>query len=161
MKKLFRRLKVVFIDVYIYKMDKYKALNINGTNYKIEKSIINKQKTRYYIKDGANLVHESYLFSNVFLLRLIKKRGPVIGDCKTIKAYRGQSIYPYVINNIAKDILAHSDNEVFIIVDKNNLSSIKGIEKSHYTRIASIEAKRWLWFYLKKNVSIIKNNFIL
>ena len=157
MKKIFRRLKIVFIDVYIYKMDKHKPLIINGTNYKIEKSEINKEKRRYYIRDGNKIIHESYVFSSVFLLRLIKKRGPVIGDCKTINAYRGKSIYPYVINKIAKDILTDSDKEVFVIVNKDNISSIKGIEKAHYTRMASIKAKRWLWFYLKKEISIIKN----
>lgn len=155
MRKIVRRFRVVFIDVYIYKMTKHTELNIESPNYKIEKSKINKEKIRYYMTDAGKLVHESYLFSNVFLLKSIKKRGPAIGDCRTIKAYRGQSIYPYVINKIAQDILADNNKEVFIIVDKINLSSIKGIEKAGYYKTASIKAKRWLWFYLKKDITYL------
>lgn len=135
----------------------YKPFNAVPPNYKIDKSILSKDKTCYFIKDSNRIVHKSYLFSKVFLLKSIKKRGPVIGDCSTVESHRGQSIYPYVINSIAKDLFNNESEAVFIIVDKNNISSIKGIEKAGFSKLASIVAKRWLWFYFKREIVYLNN----
>ncbi|MCK8479548.1 hypothetical protein [Psychroserpens algicola] len=152
MKKILRRFKVIFIDVYIYQMLNYKPFNTAVLNYQIDKLPKTNKKTCYYIKDSGKIVHKSFLFSNVFLLKSVKKSGPVIGDCMTVKSHRGQSIYPYVINKIAKEVIETEGKPVYIVVDKNNLSSIKGIEKAGFSKLASVVAKRWLWFYLKKDI---------
>lgn len=153
MKKTLKTLKIVSIDVYIYQMFSYKEFNNIKTNYKINKSEVSKGKTCYFIEESNKVIHKSYLFSKVFLLKSINKRGPVIGNCSTLKSHRGLSIYPYVINKIAKDVILHSNKPVYIVVNKNNLSSIKGIEKAGFTKLASIVAKRWLWFYLDKRIT--------
>ncbi len=161
MKKIIRRLKLINIDVYIFEMLEYKPFELNHSKYKIEKEELKNGKLRYYIKENGALVHESFLFSRVFLMKSIGKQGPVIGDCKTMKNYRGLSIYPYVINRIAKELL-QSDlvNEVFMIVDSSNKSSIKGIEKAGFKKAAGIKAKRWLWFYLKRDIIIYNKEVI-
>lgn len=158
MKKILRRLKVISIDVYIYQMRNYKPFNDVDINYKVDKSVINAGKTCYFIKDSDRIIHKSYLFAKVFLLKSINKIGPVIGDCVTVKSHRGQSIYPFVINGIAKEIIENENKPVFIIVDRENLSSIKGIEKAGFSKLAAIVAKRWLWFYLKREIIHIKSN---
>jgi RimJ/RimL family protein N-acetyltransferase len=135
----------------------YKPFNEATPNYSIGKSNLSEGKTCYFIKDSGKVVHKSYLFSKVFLLKSIKKSGPVIGDCVTVKSHRGQSIYPYVINKIAKEVLEKDKKTVYIIVDKNNLSSIKGIEKAGFSKLASIVAKRWLWFYFKREIIYLNN----
>ena len=101
MKKIIRRFRTLQIDVLIYKMDHFVDFNIPEFKYTIEK-IRTKNKWRYFIKDSDILVHVSYLYDSVFLLKSLKKKGPVIGDCYTNKLYRGKSIYPFVINTIAK-----------------------------------------------------------
>ena len=153
MKKTLKRFKIVYIDVYIYQMFSYKEFNKIKTNYKINKSEVSKGKTCYFIEESSKVIHKSYLFSKVFLLKSINKRGPVIGNCSTLKSHRGLSIYPYVINKIAKDVLENNNKPVYIIVDKNNLSSIRGIEKAGFSKLASIVAKRWLWFYRNKQIT--------
>jgi len=150
MKKVLKKLKIVSIDVFIYRMKTYKPVNIEN-NYVIE-STIEGNNMCYYIKDNNKIVHKSYLFSSVFLLRSINKKGPAIGDCSTISSYRGQSIYPYVINKIAKDVINNEGKEVFVIVNTNNISSIKGIEKAGFSKMATVRGKRWLWFYLKREI---------
>ncbi|WCO02546.1 hypothetical protein [Psychroserpens ponticola] len=150
MKRLLRKLKIVLIDVYIYQMIDYKPTNI-ANNYAIKTSVEG-EKTRYFIEDNDRVVHKSYLIPNVFLLNSIKKNGLAIGDCVTVKSHRGKSIYPYVINKIAKDVLDKKEEDIYVIVNVDNQSSIKGIEKARFTKIASVNAKRWLWFYLKKKV---------
>ena len=90
------------------------------------------------------------------MLKLIKKSGPTIGDCYTRPDYRGKSIFPFVLNYITKEIFAEDKKkEVFMIVNQDNLSSIKGIEKAGFRKCASIQTKRWLWFYFDKNIVIL------
>lgn len=130
-------------------------LNHPGFKYEIQSEELN-SKTRFYIKDLGVLVHESFLFHKVYLMRVLGKRGPVIGDCFTNKKYRGQSIYPYTINQIAQAVLKTKNKEVFIVVNSDNFNSIKGIEKAGFRKFATIEAKRWLWFYLKSQIEYTK-----
>lgn len=156
MKKLIKIFRVRHIDVLIYKIDHYIEFNAPNFSYKIEKTRI-KNKWCYTIKESNIFVHVSYLYDKVFLLKLLKKVGPVIGDCYTNKQYRGQSIYPQVINRIALETLNKAIEEVFIVVDHENISSIKGIEKAGFSKFAAIKGKRWLWFYLKKQVIYFEN----
>ncbi|KAB1155777.1 hypothetical protein [Flavobacterium luteum] len=136
------------IDVFIYYINKEMLSAFPEPNYLVTQEEINQNKTRYSIVEKDRIIHESFLFNKLFLLRLIKKRGPTIGDCKTIQEFRGKSIYPFVINHIAKDqILNHNKNEVFIIVNTNNHSSIIGIEKAGFKLHIKIKAKRFFIFH--------------
>jgi RimJ/RimL family protein N-acetyltransferase len=139
-------------------MDHFMSYNVPNFKYQIDKSR-KKNKWCYVIKEGNILVHASYLYDTVFLLKLLKKKGPVIGDCYTNKHYRGQSIYPHVINKIALETLKKGVEEVFIVVNPENMGSIKGIEKAGFNKFASIKGTRWLWFYLKKQVIYFENKY--
>lgn len=152
MKSFIRKLKIVDIDVYVYHMSQYVSIEKPDFNFTIQKRNI-KNKICYYIKDNDRVVHKSFLFDEIFLLKKIGKVGPAIGDCFTNKEYRGLSIYPFVLNHISKEILDEK-KEVFVIVNRDNLSSIRGIEKAGFSILASIKAKRWLWFYLKSEINI-------
>jgi hypothetical protein len=155
LKKILKYLKIIPIDVVIYRMGKDAIVDFHHLDYVIQADFISKNKKRYYIKENNVVVHQSFLFSKVFLLRLINKKGPVIGDCQTINTYRGKSIYPFVINYIANEELKKKNRkEVFIIVDSDNFSSIKGIEKAGFQCFATIKAKRFLVFHF--DVKIIK-----
>lgn len=151
-KKLFKYFKVVDIDVIIYLMDSQSLTEFPSLNYKIEENRISDNKKQFFIKIGDAIIHESFLFKKLFVLQLINKKGPTIGDCKTSDAFKGKSIYPFVINHIARaEILNHNRKEVFIIVNPNNLSSIKGIEKAGFRIHTKIKAKRFLIFHFKVN----------
>lgn len=156
MKKLIKRFRIIHIDVFIYKMDDFIEYNAPSFKYQIEKSR-KKNKWCYMIKEGNILVHASYLYDTVFLLKSLKKKGPIIGDCYTNKEYRGQSIYPQVINKIALETLIKGAEEVFIVVNQENIGSIKGIEKAGFSKFAAIKGTRWLWFYLKKQIIYFEN----
>lgn len=151
MKQFLRKFRIVDIDVFIYRMSDFKVFTLPGVSYDI-KSEQYANKTRFYIKNLDKLIHESFVYKRVYLLKSIGKIGPVIGDCFTSKAYRGQSIYPFVINSIARNLLSKNNQEVFVVVNQSNASSIKGIEKAGFCKYASIRATRWLWFYFKRQV---------
>lgn len=155
MKKIFKKFRLINIDVYVYVMSNYVEYNVPNFKHVILKEELN-NKTRFYIENLSELVHESYLYSKVFLLKSIGKNGPIIGDCFTNKKHRGQSIYPYVINYIAKEVLENNKKEIFIVVNRDNSNSIIGIEKAGFNKFASIKAKRWLWFYFNRQIEYSK-----
>jgi hypothetical protein len=150
--KFVKYFKVIEIDVLIYYINKEMLFPLQELKYSINQEVVNQNKTRYFITVKDKIIHESFLFKKLFILRLIKKKGPTIGDCKTIEEYRGKSIYPFVINHIAKEqILNHNKKEVFIIANTNNLNSIKGIEKAGFILHTTIKAKRFLIFHYNIN----------
>ena len=82
------------------------------------------------------------------MLRLKYKKGPAIVECFTNEEFKGKSIYPFVINYIAKDVIINNNQkEVFIIVNSDNVSSIRGIEKAGFTIHTKIKANRFLFFH--------------
>lgn len=154
-KRILKSYKFITIDVIVYSMTKEDITAFPDLGLEIKTVSISKGKKKYFIEDKGVLVHQSFLFDAVFLLKLIGKRGPVVGDCYTHPDYRGKSIYPYAIHYIAKKMLIENKkDEVFMIVNRDNTSSIKGIEKAGFKKYASIDTKRWLFFYFDKNIVI-------
>jgi hypothetical protein len=147
-KKLLKYCKVIPIDALIYVMKQDAVADFPVLNFTIESETVNANRKRFFIKEANKVVHESFLFEKLFILRLIGKTGPTIGDCRTVEAFKGKSIYPFVINYIAREeILKNHRKEVFIIVHPNNLSSIKGIEKAGFQLHTKVNAKRFLFFH--------------
>jgi hypothetical protein len=153
MKRYFNKyIRIVSINILVYHISK-PIFSLVVENTKIEKQKISINKTMYYIKKDDKIIHISYLFNSLNVLKLIRKKGPAIGDCFTDTLHRGKSIYPFVINNIANEIVAQSKfPEVFILVNSNNKSSIKGIEKAGFILHSKIVAKRFLFFYFNKKI---------
>jgi RimJ/RimL family protein N-acetyltransferase len=145
--------KIVTIDVIVYRIAKENILPFPDLDFDIQTEILPKGSKKYFIKENEVLVHSSSLFNKLNILRLIQKKGPAIGDCFTNPDYRGKSIYPFVINFIAKELLEENRiKEVFIIVNRDNIKSIRGIEKAGFNKFYSIKATRWLYFYFNKNI---------
>lgn len=155
LEKILKYFKIVEIDVYVYSMKNYRFFHNYTCNFEIQKDIIKSNVKRYSIKRDSLLVHQSFLYERAFLLRLLNETGPVIGNCFTNSKFRGQSIYPYVLNYIAKEqLLEDKVKQIFVIVNKNNISSIKGIEKAGFQKYSSISSKRWLIWYFNKNIQL-------
>lgn len=147
-KKLLKYCKVIPIDALIYVMKQDAIADFPVLDFTIESETVNANKKRFFIKEANKVIHESFLFEKLFILRLIGKTGPTIGDCRTVEAFKGKSIYPFVINYIAREeILKNRRKEVFIIVHPNNLSSIKGIEKAGFQLHTKVKAKRFFFFH--------------
>jgi RimJ/RimL family protein N-acetyltransferase len=156
-KKILKRMKIVSIDMLFYSMDASEFKQFNELDFIIQTDVSNPNKTKYFIEIDSRKIHESTLFKKIDILKLIQKKGPAIGECVTIPEFKGKSIYPFVINYIAKkELFENQTKEVFIIVDANNISSIKGIEKAGFTLKSSVKAKRFLWFYFKRRIKNFK-----
>jgi len=154
-RKLFKYLKVIDIDVLIYSMTKDTIVEFTVLDYTIQSEVINERKKNYFIQIKDKIIHRSSLFKSIFLLQLIQKKGPVIGECYTKEEFKGKSIYPFVINYIAREsILKNNQKEVFIIVNSDNISSIRGIEKAGFKLHTKIQASRFLFlhYHVKKSL---------
>lgn len=146
-RKFRKYLKIANIDILIYSMKEADLVALPDIGFSIQTDIAAGKK-RYFIMDGPTLVHQSFVFEKLNVLKLIGKKGPAIGDCMTMTAYKGRSIYPYVINRMACEMLTvQAIPEVFIIVNSDNISSIRGIEKAGFKHKTGIRAKRFLLFY--------------
>ena len=150
-KKIKKLLKVSSIDLLVYSMKESTKFNVDVQNYSIQFQKIDENKSRYFIEIDNKVIHESFTYRKLFIQKLIRTKGPTIGDCRTIDAYKGKSIYPYVINYIANQELENGVEEVFINVSPTNISSIKGIEKAGFILKERIKALRFFIFFFRKN----------
>ncbi|RZJ27593.1 MAG: N-acetyltransferase [Flavobacterium sp.] len=153
MSKFFKYLKVRNIDVLIYRMDEPVQVAFPRMQYLLQSKKMPDGKLNYFMEDDGRFVHRSLVYGKLNVLKLVGKSGPAIGNCVTSEAYRGQSIYPFVINNIASKLLLKKKvSEVFIIVNSDNIASIRGIEKAGFELFAKVKAKRFLAFYFNKKI---------
>ncbi len=150
-RKIRKYLKVVHIDVLVYRMTKADAVQLPEIGFTVSETSENR-KLKYSITEGDTVVHNSFVFPKLRVLQLLGKSGPAIGECVTNPDYRGKSIYPYVINLAARNELQKFP-EVFIIVRPDNPASIKGIEKAGFRFHAHVLAKRFLFFYYNVRIS--------
>ena len=154
-KKYLKYLKIAKIDILVYRMTVVDivAVNVAEIDYEISSEKLYNGTTKFSIFENQKFVHHSFLYKRRSILKLLKKKGPIIGDCVTNKNYRGKSIYPFVINKIAKKLLQDGTPEVFIIVNRDNLSSIRGIEKAGFHLFAKVKANRFLLFYFQIQIT--------
>lgn len=68
--------------------------------------------------------------------KFLKNKDVEIGPCVTDFKHRGKGIYPAVIQSIVKD--KGYSNDFYMIVDENNIASIRGIEKAGFMFIGTI-----------------------
>lgn len=86
-------------------------------------------KMCYALYSKNELIHVSYLYTNVFINYLFGYKGYlVIGDCFTKSEYRGKGLYPKMLKFIANE----NNKNIVIYVSATNNDSIKGIEKAGF-----------------------------
>lgn len=91
----------------------------------------------YYVQDGNQILHTSYVIPACSKFPFLKKNDLEIGPCYAYPEFRGKGIYPKVLTKICQKRGGDSIS-FYMIVDENNLSSIKGIEKAGFVRCGSV-----------------------
>lgn len=95
----------------------------------------------YYVKQNEELVHTSYVIPKCFKFPFLKKYDYEIGPCFTYPKYRGRGIYPRVIEFISCNI-GTDKSGFYMIVDANNVSSVRGIEKAGFKKVGKIKISK-------------------
>jgi len=157
MRKIIKKLKIVNIDLLVYTRGYIDDEASIAVKFELDRASIQevpgKDTSAYDLYIDGVFAHRSNVFTNVHVLRLIKKnKQPAIGDCFTESSFRGMSIYPYMLNYITNRLLKNC-SEVVILVAPSNLASIKGIEKASFKKCYRIQTKRFGPFYFNKTIT--------
>lgn len=95
----------------------------------------------YYVENNdGELVHTSYVVPACGKFPFMGKRDIEIGPCYTYPAFRGKGIYPRVLSEICRRY--QDAPAIYMIVDKANEPSIKGIEKAGFVRCGLVSKSR-------------------
>lgn len=160
MSRFLNAFTLIDIDLLVYKITEEQLVDApQSPNIQLTSSEIDYEHKGtnliYTLKYQEQIIHKSTVFQNVHVLRLIdQKKNIAIGDCFTQNGFRGKSIYPFMINTIAKEQLKQGHEEIFILVAPNNIPSIRGIEKAKFIKHSHIQAKRLGPFYFKQKIHL-------
>ena len=73
---------------------------------------------------------------------------PIISNCLTFPAYRGQGLYPLVLRASLQHLAAQGFSRAIITCAPDNIASVRGIEKAGFRRVKTIHSliifARWI-----------------
>lgn len=120
-----------------------------GCNFNVE-VLKEKKVVKYKVWIKNELAHESTVYFDSLLLNTFKFKKPylLIGNCFTNEKFRGQNIYPFVLNKIAKDY--NNLERVYVLVNPENIPSIKGIKKAGFILLNKLFTYRFFIFHFNK-----------
>jgi GNAT superfamily N-acetyltransferase len=127
----------------IEELDQYRA-SLNSCPSEFKCHLHDNVENFFIAKDGSGIQHISWIYSKNDHNRLLTldSRDVEIKHCLTMPSLRGKGIYPKVINEIIDYLGIHGVLRVFMCVDPNNISSIKGIEKSGFNLVGRVRFKK-------------------
>lgn len=78
-------------------------------------------------------------------------QAPVIGECATPTAYRGQGLYPRTLIRIVNDWFGEGGGRpMYVLVAPDNGPSIRGIERAGFRRAARLRGYRVLGIMVRR-----------
>ena len=87
----------------------------------------------FYYKDKFGIIeHKSFVLPKCYKFPFMSTNDYEIGPCFTEPEYRGHGLYVKMLNWITSQQLLNKGN-FYMIVDEDNIASIKGIEKAGFT----------------------------
>ena len=148
--------------IILYKLDKLvphsssaRVSNVNVNNIldilsfqdesyiKIFTNFLDLKDTGYYAYLDQRCVHrtwvkskEQIIYIHKFYKYKLKRNEIFIHYCETDNRIRGKGIYPHVLTEIIKN---NTKKDILISVTKNNIPSIKGIEKVGFKELKRIK----------------------
>ena len=87
----------------------------------------------YQLIVDDKVVSYARVVPKILIFSFIPKGGYHIGPCLTLEEYRGNGFYPLLLSYIIKK---NVDKDFYMIVDENNIASIKGVKKAGFEEFA-------------------------
>lgn len=98
---------------------------------------LGKAKLYYVADESGTTARVSYVAPKCFKFSFLNKRDYEICPCFTAPEFRGQGIYPTVLNYVTENV--GTDDAIFyMVVDDKNVASIRGIEKVGFERCGTV-----------------------
>jgi RimJ/RimL family protein N-acetyltransferase len=107
-------------------------------------------RSAYVVFCNGEIVHESWVrFDTTTPSQYgFDSHVPVI-ESFTARSYRGNSICPYVLSNIVRDLKTRQiANRIYALVQPTNSASIRGLEKAGFQLHAHLKGTRLLGLYI-------------
>ena len=82
-------------------------------------------------KNKGAIMHSAYIIPKNFKYAFLKKGEYSIGPCNTPESYRGQGLYPYMLNYITR---RNTDATYYVFIREDNVASIKGAKKAGFKK---------------------------
>ena len=95
----------------------------------------------YAYRENGELVHTSYVIPKCYKFPFLAGDDYEIGPCITYPEYRGNGYYPTMLHYISGSV-GSEKTMFYMIVDENNIPSIKGIEKAGFERCGNIQVTK-------------------
>jgi hypothetical protein len=111
----------------------------------------------YVVSNSDETVHESWVSFDALLPSQygFDSRLPVIGHSFTAPRYRGKGIYPFTLRYIINDLRNRNIScNAYILVSSANKTSIRGIERAGFQRLAQLKGTRMLGCFILNKSTI-------
>ena len=134
--------KIGEFKIQIHDLKLFKGLYISGENKNIKKSLLRmmfslismgKAKIFYCKNNKGEIIHTSLVVPKCWKFPFLDKDDYEIGPCITNEQYRGNGIYPQILNYIVHSH-GNKNTKFYMFVAKDNIPSIHGIEKAGFIR---------------------------
>lgn len=102
-----------------------------------------KGKVRIYLlRKNEEVIHASYVIPKCSKFPFMSELDLEIGPCNTIKSYRRKGCYLHVLQNIVKKELAEQEGTFYMLVNEENIASMRGIEKAGFKRVGKVKKEK-------------------
>lgn len=108
-----------------------------------------KAKILYMKDDVGELIHTSYIVPRCYKFSFMERNDYEIGPCYTYPKYRGKGIYSSMLLYVCEK-LGNAQTTFYMIVDSENLASVRGIEKAGFEFCGTVRISRVLKRYLRE-----------
>lgn len=99
-----------------------------------------------YVLDNKKIIHYTHVIPKFWKFKIMGKNDLELGPCWTDGGYRGQGIFPYVIQYVVCTY-KNDHNSFYMMVDSNNIASINGIEKSGFVKVSNVVKSKAMGVY--------------
>jgi RimJ/RimL family protein N-acetyltransferase len=109
--------------------------------------------------EGKQIRHISWIYHHDDPNRILRldQKDAEIKYCLTLPGFRGQGLYPRVLEAVAHHLRSKGANNVFICVHEENRSSVKGIEKAGFKRVGSLRLRKVMGFQVSRRLAPSEN----
>lgn len=112
-------------------------------------------KDFFFVEHTGEIQHISWVYYQNDPNRILKlgPRDIEVKYCLTLPKYRGQGLFPKTLTAIARYYFVRGYERIFITINADNFSSIRGAEKAGFRRLGRACERKVLGIQLSKKVS--------
>ncbi len=126
------------------------------------------KKRCFVVRVKENIVHYSWVSAREEYIPVIDKvikmddHEVCIHTCRTLTAYRGKGIFPFVLNSICQSLKNEGIHNVIIYAGAQNYSSIRSFEKCGFKKVGEVTyLKIFSWSRYKYNGTLPMAAFLI